>query len=174
MKTPERIYAKHLLYDAVQLKIYKSILIFETEEKDERCDITNFIQEEVKLSHIKNGECIIRCPHTTCSIFINEAEHALLEDLEHNFSQLVLIKKLNEMCPHGKYFQHGCEKCDSICNRNNAAAHIKTILENGTAMLQVEICGGKLNLGTWQNIILWEHDGPREKRELKIKIISDY
>ncbi len=122
-----------------------------TEKRNELVDITPKIEDAA--SDIKDGLCMIYCPHTTAGITINEgADPDVKSDILHH---------LNKMVPENEGFDH---------SEGNSDAHIKSSLVGCSET--VIIAGGKLKLGTWQKIYFAEFDGPRE-RNILIKIKED-
>jgi secondary thiamine-phosphate synthase enzyme len=123
-----------------------------TSKKQEIVDITNNIKEIVKKSNIKEGICIIYCPHTTAGITINEnADSDVKKDI---------LKKFSSLIPEKENYSH---------SEGNSDAHIKSsILGNEKTII---IKDDKLLLGTWQGIYFFEGDGPRQ-REIFVKIME--
>ncbi len=90
---------------------------------------------------------LVTVGHTTCALTLNEREPGLLEDLETALERIV---------PWGAGYRHdrGAE--------SNAAAHIRAALLGHQLVLQVR--GGRLALGAWQDVLLVELDGPRSRK----------
>jgi len=117
-----------------------------TTKKYEVVDITDQVASAIKKARIRQGICQVYAPHATCSIVINE-----------NYDPNVckdFLDSLNKLIPEG-IWRH--DKVD-----NNAAAHIKSSIVGPSETIPVR--GGKLMLGTWQNIMLCDFDGPRERK----------
>jgi len=128
-------------------------IIIKTKEKQEIVDITEKIKEKVKKSKIKEGICLVYVPHATCSIIINE-----------NWDPNVgkdLLNLLNNLIPSGKWLH---DKID-----NNGAAHLKAAILGPSEAIIIK--NNELVLGQWQNIMLCDFDGPRERRVF-VKIIK--
>ncbi len=101
----------------------------------------------------KNGVLTIFCPHTTCGITVNEGfDPDVALDMTAFFRRLI---------PKDPSFRHG---------EGNSDAHIKASVIGSSVQVLIE--EGRLLLGTWQAIWLFEGDGPR-KRELWIKWQGD-
>lgn len=120
-------------------------LNIETSKRTELIDITSEVQEEVRISGVQEGLCIISTRHTTAGIIINENENGLKEDI---------LKLLDRLVPPGAGYRH--DRID-----NNADSHLKAILIGSSEALP--IVQGKLELGTWQSIFFAEMDGPRHR-----------
>lgn len=116
-----------------------------TRKAEEMLDITERVSEVVRQSGVNDGICLVYVPHATAAVVINEnADPNVCEDI---------LEALARLIPKGRW-RH--DRVD-----NNAAAHIKaTILGPSEA---VPIRGGRLGLGTWQNLMLVELDGPRNR-----------
>lgn len=124
-----------------------------TTKRTELIDITSKVDRVVKVSKIKDGLCIIFCPHTTAGLTINEnADPSVQKDI---------IEHLEKLVPADKGYSH-CE--------GNSDAHIKSALTGSS--LNVIIEEGNLALGTWQGIYFCEFDGPRS-RSVYVKIIGE-
>lgn len=120
-------------------------LNIETSKRIELIDITPEVQEEVRISGVQEGICVISTRHTTAGIIINENESGLREDILNLLDRLVLS---------GASYRH--DRID-----NNADAHLKAILLGASEALP--IAQGKLELGTWQSVFFAEMDGPRHR-----------
>jgi secondary thiamine-phosphate synthase enzyme len=120
-------------------------LNIETCRRIELIDITSEVEEEVRISRIQEGICVISTGHTTAGIIINENESGLKGDI---------LLLLNRLVPPGAGYRH--DRID-----NNADAHLKAILLGTSETLPV--IQGKLELGTWQRIFFAEMDGPRHR-----------
>ncbi|AGF95797.1 hypothetical protein MmTuc01_0349 [Methanosarcina mazei Tuc01] len=124
-------------------------LNIETSRRIELIDITSEVKEEVRISGVREGVCIISTRHTTAGIIVNENENGLREDI---------LNMLERLVPQGAGYRH--DRID-----NNADSHLKAILLGSSEALP--IVKGELELGTWQSIFFAEMDGPRKKEEIK-------
>jgi len=129
-------------------------LKFPTSHKTQLMDITKEVEESVITSGVKNGICIVFTPHTTSSVFLFENQDpALRRDL---------LNALNRIAPtDGEYFHKG----------KNAAAHLKSSRMGNSVSIPLE--NAKLVLGKWQGIFFSEFDGPRQEREVYIKVLAN-
>ncbi len=119
-------------------------------------DITDRVSQAVEKSKIKEGSCLISCPGSTTGITTIEYEPGLLEDFKEFLEKLV---------PSNKSYRH-----DQTLGEKNAQSHIRSALIK--PFLTVPIEGGKLVLGTWQQIVLIDFDTRTREREVRIKIIK--
>lgn len=125
-------------------------LSINTKARTEFLDITNKIEELVKEAKIKEGICVVFCPHTTAALTINEnADPAVCEDIENH---------LNKAVPYSS----GPLRIRYAHTEGNADAHIKASLLGSS--LTILIDSGKLKLGRWQGVYFCEFDGPRQRR----------
>lgn len=107
------------------------------------------------VGDVTDGIVLFHLPHTTASLLLCEDDDELRADLEQ-----VAQRWLAECRP----FAH-------IRNNNpNSEAHILSAF--GGASLTLGVSDGKLELGTYQNILLLEMDGPK-RREIWCKVIGD-
>jgi secondary thiamine-phosphate synthase enzyme len=118
-------------------------------------DITRKVTEVVAESGVADGLCTVFVPHTSASIVINEgADPAVRRDLEAWLARLV---------PEGDWlYTHNDEGPDDM------PSHLRTML-TGTSV-SIPILDGKLALGTWQGIFLWEHRRFRSKRKVVVHV----
>lgn len=101
------------------------------------------------------GVCHLFIRHTSASLLITEnAAPAVRDDLERFFSDLV---------PDGdRRFAHDDEGPDDM------PAHVRSVLTQTT--LTVPFRDGRLLLGTWQGIFLWEHRVAAHTREIVLTL----
>ncbi|WP_345988305.1 secondary thiamine-phosphate synthase enzyme YjbQ [Sulfurimonas sp. HSL1-2] len=128
-------------------------LTLTTKSKTEITDITDDVREAVITSGVKEGICVIFTPHTTTGILLSENVDPRL--------QRDLLGSLARIAPDNVRYAHG---------GGNAAAHIKSA-RTGVSVT-VPVVGGRPLLGEWQGVLFAEFDGPREAREVMIKIIA--
>jgi secondary thiamine-phosphate synthase enzyme len=120
-------------------------------------EITNPVTKIIASSRIGQGLLTLFCRHTSCSLLINEnADPDVRHDLEAFMKRLV-----PEGDPH---FIHTLEGPDDM------SAHIKTALT--ATSLSIPIAGGRLMLGTWQGIYLFEHRKAPHRREVVLHILG--
>lgn len=128
----------------------------QTKSKYDLVDITNQVQDLVSNSGIQSGVALVFVPHTTAGIICNEEETNLKADI---------LKVLRALDAHSDFFGgFGHDR-----QEGNAHAHIAAALSGSSRSFIIE--NGKLQLGTWQSIMLLEMDGPRT-RQIWIQIIQ--
>src|SRR5258706_4695814 len=64
------------------MKVFNTSFTLATEERTEVSDITKLIREAVQQFPVENGIALINTLHTTCALFINEFQSALIDDLK--------------------------------------------------------------------------------------------
>jgi secondary thiamine-phosphate synthase enzyme len=120
------------------------------------CRVTQKVQAIVAESQIQTGLCTLFLRHTSASLVIQEnADPDVLKDLENFFAKLV---------PEWENYIHSTEGPDDM------PAHIRSALTHTSE--QIPITNGRLALGTWQGIYLWEHRQQSQTRELVIHLIG--
>ena len=119
-------------------------------------EITHQIEEIVAKSPTDQGLCNIFIKHTSASLLIQEnASPDVLTDLNNFFKQLV---------PESGSYLHSIEGPDDM------PAHIKNALTDTSLLIPVK--HGRLDIGTWQGIFLFEHRHSKFKREINVSIFN--
>lgn len=118
-------------------------------------EVTDAVRECVADAGYSAGLCNVFVQHTSASLFLNEnADPDVRRDLEVFFSDLV---------PDGDpRFRHTAEGPDDM------PAHVRAVLTTST--LTLPITAGRLALGTWQGIYLWEHRRAPHRRRLLLTL----
>ncbi len=121
-------------------------------------DITRRVTEVVRAADMTTGLCNIFLQHTSASLMLCEnADPDVRRDLEAFMQRLV---------PDGDpLFVHTTEGPDDM------PAHVRSMLTGNS--LNVPISAGRLALGTWQGIYLWEHRYQRHQRCVVITLQGD-
>jgi secondary thiamine-phosphate synthase enzyme len=144
---------------AGSLTIHGETFAVQTEQRVEVIDLTTRLMEFVRRFPVSEGMISVWSMHTTCALFINEFQPALLADI---------TRFLERMVAREAEYLHNDPK-HSDCDRNNADAHLRAILLGHNLTLQIS--GGEVVLGQWQRTLLAELDGPRA-RSLRVQIIG--
>ena len=120
--------------------------------------ITSKIEQIVAESQINTGLCIVFVRHTSASLIIQEnADPDVLRDLENFFAKLVPEDSMA--------YLHSAEGLDDM------PAHIRSVLTKTSE--QIPIARGRLVLGMWQGIYLWEHRQRNHQREIVVHLIGE-
>ena len=139
------------------MKQYQQALRVRTQGKSLH-KITSKINSYVAESGINTGLCIVFVRHTSASLVIQEnADPDVLVDLENFMAKLVP--------EDGRSYVHSAEGPDDM------PAHIRSVLTKTSE--QIPVAGGRLVLGTWQGIYLWEHRQRSHNREIVIHISGE-
>ena len=142
------------------MKVFTSSFTLSSEERTEVSDITKLVREAVQQFPVSAGVALINTMHTTCALFINEFQSALIDDLKGLIERLV---------PERGGYRHDDPRY-SDCERGNAHAHLRAALLGRS--IAVGLNHGELTLGRFQSVIFAELDGPR-KREITVQIIGE-
>ncbi len=136
------------------MNYYQQALTIRTRGKDFH-RITRDVQDIVSQSGINMGLCTIFVRHTSASLIIQEnADPDVLHDLSNFFAKLIP--------EDSRRYLHSTEGPDDM------PAHIRSVLTKTSE--QIPIANGRLVLGTWQGIYLWEHRQRSHKREIIVHI----
>jgi secondary thiamine-phosphate synthase enzyme len=128
--------------------------------RTEVSDITQLVRDAVRALPVSDGIVLVNTLHTTCALFVNEFQSALIEDLRGLIERLV---------PERNGYRHDDPRV-SDCERGNAHAHLRAALLGQS--ITVAVSNGELTLGRFQSLIFAELDGPR-KREISIQMVGD-
>ena len=119
-------------------------------------EITDQVEAAVREAGVGDGLCTVMVQHTSASLVIQEnADPAAGRDLENWLNRLV--KEDDSL------FTHTAEGPDDM------PSHIKAALT--ATSLSIPVLGGRLGLGTWQGIFLWEHRRRGSSRHVLIHVI---
>ena len=120
-------------------------------------EFTPEVAAVVKSAGLDQGLCTLFIRHTSASLLIQEnADPSARHDLEAWLNRLV-----SEDDPH---YTHTLE------GRDDMPSHIKTALT--ATSLSIPVLDGRLSLGTWQGIYLWEHRHHGDTRQVVVHIGS--
>jgi secondary thiamine-phosphate synthase enzyme len=140
-------------------RVASTLVKVQTDGREELHNLTSLIRDFVRSSGVRTGSVIISSLHTTCGIFINEWQDALVHDVKAYLSQAI---------NKDAYYRHN-DPAWSDCDRHNADSHLRSLMLGISLTLQV--ADGDVVLGEWQSIILAEFDGPRE-RSIRIQAMG--
>mgnify|MGYP001596331474 CR=1 FL=1 len=112
-------------------------------------NITKEIQQIVEKSKIKEGICHLFLPATTAGIMVNEMDHFLIEDFKRFFREIASEERM-------------------YAHTDNAHSHIRAAMLSQS--ISFPVSRGKIMLGAWQSILLWEFDIKDRKRKIIITI----
>jgi secondary thiamine-phosphate synthase enzyme len=138
------------------MKSYRKELWFRTRTRRELVNITVQVQECLAESGIQEGMLLCNAMHITASVFINDDESGLHQDIE------TWLERLAPEKPHSQYHHNTGE--------DNADAHLKRTIMGREVV--VAVTQGRLDFGPWEQIFYGEFDGKRDKRVL-VKIMGE-
>jgi secondary thiamine-phosphate synthase enzyme len=121
-------------------------------------DVTGLIEDVVRSSGFARGLCTVFVHHTSASLLVCEnADPVVRRDLEAWLARAV---------PDGdRLFRHTAEGPDDM------PAHVRTALTQTSLALPVR--DGRLDLGTWQGVYLYEHRLRGHRRRLSVTLIGE-
>lgn len=120
-------------------------------------EITGDVQQTIDQSSVRKGVVTVFVQHTSCSLIMMEnAAPAARRDLERFFDQLV---------PEDQDFEHDDEGPDDM------PSHIRMALTRTSET--IPIIEGKMQLGTWQGIFLFEHRRNPHRRKIAVTVIGE-
>lgn len=142
------------------MKVVSTSFTICSEEPTEVSDITKLVRDAIHRSPVATGIAVINTLHTTCALFVNEFQSALVDDLKRLVERLV---------PERDGYRHDDPRY-SDCERGNAHAHLRAALLARNVV--VGVSERELTLGRFQSIIFAELDGPR-KRDVTVQVIGE-
>lgn len=117
-------------------------------------NITSKVAEAVRVSGITCGLCVVFLQHTSASLVIEEnADGSVLRDLE---------RWIGEVAPESSHWEHDAEGPDDM------PSHLRAALLKTAEV--IPIADGRLALGTWQGLYLWEHRTGSHRRRVVVHL----
>ena len=141
------------------LKVVRKTFTMLSENHTQVLDITKQIRDIMLSADVKQGILLVNSLHTTCALFVNEFQGALIEDVKTMIQSLVT---------ENNGYRHDDPRY-SDCERGNAHSHLRAALLGRS--VAVGISGGELSLGRFQSILFAELDGPRP-RNIDVQIMG--
>lgn len=139
------------------MAVHQTTLTLQTRGKG-TYEFTDQIAHEVQRSGLTRGIATAFCQHTSCSLVMMEnADPSARRDLES-----WLERHVPENDPH---FEHTLEGPDDM------PSHIKMALTRTSETIPFD--GGRLLLGTWQGVFLWEHRRASHHRKVIVTIVGE-
>jgi secondary thiamine-phosphate synthase enzyme len=120
-------------------------------------DVTERVAAAVAGSGVGDGLATVFVHHTSASLIVCEnADPSVRRDLETFFGRLV---------PDGDaMFTHDAEGDDDM------PAHVRTVLTQTSIV--VPVAAGRLDVGTWQGLYLWEHRSAPHRRKVSVTVMG--
>jgi secondary thiamine-phosphate synthase enzyme len=140
------------------MKIFQQALQLQQRKRGFHIITMELVQAFPQLSSIKTGMLQVFIQHTSASLTINEnADPTVRKDFETYFSRTVP--------ENDPAYLHNDEGPDDM------PAHLRAALTN--TQLSIPLVGGRLALGTWQGIYLFEHRRRPHHREVALHLLGD-
>lgn len=139
---------------SVSVKVHQDTLNVRTQGRG-LYDVSRKVQEAVEASGVATGLCTVFIQHTSASLVIQEnADPAVLRDLE---------KWLERVAPEdSRAYEHDAEGPDDM------PAHLRSSVTRTSEV--VPVTKGRLALGTWQALYVWEHRRAAHTRTLVVHV----
>ena len=120
-------------------------------------EITDRVRDVVTAAKVRKGIVTAFVQHTSCSLILMEnAAPAARRDLERFFDKLV---------PEKQDFEHDDEGPDDM------PSHIRMVLTRSSET--IPIANGRLQLGTWQGLFLFEHRRDAHRRKIFVSVVGE-
>lgn len=120
-------------------------------------EITDKVEAVLRESKIESGTVTVFAQHTSCSLVVMEnADPTARRDLEEFFDRLVP--------ENANYFRHDAEGADDM------PSHIRMVLTHCSET--IPILDGRMQLGTWQGIFLFEHRRASQRRKIVVTVMG--
>jgi secondary thiamine-phosphate synthase enzyme len=138
------------------MKFVPSELEFETTDQTDIIDISREVQEKVLQSGIQNGTMVLFISGSTAALTTIEFESGVVNDLR---------KAIERIAPRDIPYEH-----DRRWGDGNGYSHVRAALLGPS--LSIPLKGGRLLLGTWQQIVLLDFDNRPRRRILTVQIMG--
>jgi secondary thiamine-phosphate synthase enzyme len=120
-------------------------------------EFTAALREWLAQQRMETGVLTVFCRHTSASLLIQEnADPTVRVDIKNYFDRLA---------PESSSYIHNDEGADDM------PAHLKTALT--AVQLSIPVMGGRMVLGTWQGVYLFEHRTHSHRREIVLHVIGE-
>ncbi len=135
------------------MKVHQHTLVVSTRGRG-FVDVTADVARVVADSGVATGLCTVFVRHTSASLVIQEnADPAVLRDL---------ARWMERLAPEGTGYEHDAEGPDDM------PAHLRSAVTRSSE--SIPVTKGKLALGTWQAVYVWEHRGSAHRREVVVHV----
>ena len=117
-------------------------------------DVTGEVARVVAESGVTTGLCTVFIRHTSASLVIQEnADPSVLRDL---------ARWMERLAPEGTGYEHDAEGPDDM------PGHLRSAVTRTSE--SIPVTEGRLGLGTWQAVYVWEHRRAAHRRELVVHV----
>jgi len=139
------------------MTIFSETILLSTKGFSDILDITDQVGEVTDRSGSKNGLVTVFCPGSTGSVTTIEYETGVLKDLK---------KAIEKVAPSGIPYEH-----DRRWGDGNGFSHVRAAFMKPS--LTIPLIGGKLALGTWQQIVFIDFDNKKRERKILVHVIGE-
>jgi len=139
------------------LQVVTKKLHLKTSGEGDMLNITDMVEDAVKQTRLKDGIVTVFVPGSTGSVTTIEYEPGLRKDFP---------AMLERIAPKDLWYEH-----ERMWHDGNGHSHCRASLIGPS--LTVPFTDGELALGTWQQIVLLEHDVRSRSREILLQIIGN-
>ncbi|MFO7310690.1 MAG: secondary thiamine-phosphate synthase enzyme YjbQ [Bacillota bacterium] len=144
------------------MRFHTAYLTFNTRKRQEIIDITDQVESVLKESGIKEGMVLVSAMHITASVFVNDHESGLWQD--------ILDWLEGTIAPWDRHPARGDDYRHNRTGEDNGAAHLRSLTIGHEVIIPVT--NGRLDFGPWQRVFYGEWDGQRPKRVI-IKVMGE-
>ena len=138
------------------MKVHQRTLAVSTRGR-ELLDVTADVERVVGEAGVRTGMCTVFIRHTSASLVIQEnADPAVLRDMN---------RWMARVAPEGADYEHDAEGPDDM------PSHLRSAVTRTSECIPVT--DGRLALGTWQAVYVWEHRARGHRRELVVHVAGD-
>jgi len=137
--------------------VYTKKISLKTKGNDDMIDLTQEVAGVISESKVKEGNVTVFVAGSTGSVTTIEYEPALVKDMKEMDQELI---------PKGRGYHH-----DDTWGDANGHSHIRSTIIGPS--LTVPFISSKMTLGTWQQIVVIDHDNRPRSREVVIQIIGE-
>jgi secondary thiamine-phosphate synthase enzyme len=138
------------------VKVHQRTLAVSTRGR-ELLDVTADVERVVGEAGVRTGMCTVFIRHTSASLVIQEnADPAVLRDMN---------RWMARVAPEGADYEHDAEGPDDM------PSHLRSAVTRTSECIPVT--DGRLALGTWQAVYVWEHRARGHRRELVVHVAGD-
>ena len=131
-----------------------SDIVVSTTGRTDVIDLTDLVSGELEKSSVQNGSINLFIPGSTAALTTIEYESGVINDLK---------MAIDRMAPEDMYYEHNERWGDG-----NGYSHVRAALIGPS--LFVPVVGGRMMLGTWQQIVLLDFDNRPRKRRIVVQI----
>lgn len=139
------------------MKIITEHIAVSTKGHSEVVDLTGNVRSVLSRSGLKNGNVTVFVAGSTASITTTEFEPGLRRDIP---------DALERFAPENQRYAH-----DETWHDGNGFSHVRSALMGPS--ITVPFSNGSMLLGTWQQIVLVDHDNRSRKREIVVQLIGE-